>query len=161
VQCTDLTHLNGGPFFDVTSQPGSPPPNATGELPKLPEGFKPVPAVQIDTGEAATLLTFSPAVSGYQLDRLRCVPAKLSLSLAPHGLPKAMTLNDGDKVVFHVRCVAPKMLFRVKLTSDPTGIPLRAKLLIVRKSTNRPLAYVDWSRTHVVAYASSACVTMQ
>jgi hypothetical protein len=161
VQCTDLAHGSGGPFFDVMSEPGSPAPHATGALPKLPPGFKPAPAVEVDTGETATLLTSSSTVSGYQLDRTRCAPAKAALQFGSHGLPHARTLVDADHGQFHVRCAVPKILLRVQIASDGAGIPLRAKLLVVRKATNKPLVYVDWARKHLEAWASSDCVAMQ
>ena len=103
----DRVRCGGGHRGDAagrTAAPGSPASHATGELPKLPPGYEPVPAVDVVTGESATLLTFAPSVSGYQL--------------------------DGS------RCAAPRIVFRVRMTSDSEGIPLRAQVLIVRRATS-------------------------
>src|SRR4051794_8784043 len=128
VQCANLSKGGGSPFFDVTSQPGSPPPHADGELPpNLPAGFKPLPAIEVVSGDALTLLTTSFVVSGYQLDRTRCVASHASPPLSPHRLPEAMTLDRQARVVFHVRCIAPRMIVRIQLTTDSAGIPLKAK----------------------------------
>lgn len=162
VRCANLRHETGGPFFDVTSNAtGEPTTDANGKLPKPPPGFSPVPGIEIRTGDTQTLLSLSSAASGYQLDRTLCAPVRAPLTFAPHGLPLAMKLTFKDKVQFHVRCVAPRMLVRIRIVNDASGVPLRAQLLVVRVQGSRPLAYVNWSRQRAEAYASAGCVTMQ
>jgi hypothetical protein len=162
VRCTNIAHGGGGPFFDVTSTPtGDPPTDANGNLPKPPPGFSPAPAISVRTGDTLTLLNLSSAASGYQLDRSRCVPSRTALTFASHGLPEAMALAVTDKVEFHDRCVAPHMLFRIRIVNDASGVPLRAQLLVVREQGKRPLAYVSWTRDRAVAFASSGCVAIR
>jgi hypothetical protein len=160
-RCTNLRQLTGGPFFDVTSTPtGQPPTDANGNLPKPPPGFHANPGIEIRTGDTQTVLSLSSGAIGYQLDRTLCAPVKTRLTLAPHRLPLATKLTYKDSVVFHVRCVAPRMLVRIRIVSDAAGVPLRAELLVVRVQGQRPLAYVDWSRERAEAYASNGCVSI-
>ena len=162
VRCTNLRQLTGGPFFDVTSIPtGQPPADANGNLPKPPTGFKPQPGIEVSSGDTQALLSLSSAASGYQLDRTLCASARTKLSFGPHGLPLATKLTAKDSFPFHVRCVAPRMLVRIRIVSDASGVPLRAQLLVLRVQGQRPLAYVSWSRERAETYAAGACVSVQ
>ena len=162
LQCTNLNHVTGSAFFDATSTPtGEPPRDANGKLRKPPSGFEPVPGILLDTGSTLSLLTLSSAATGYKLDRIRCAPAKASLALTSHRLPHAMTLSAADRATFHVRCAVPRMLFRIRIVNDSSGVPLRAQLLVVKLQGRRPLVYVSWSREHMTAFAAPACVAMQ
>jgi hypothetical protein len=162
VRCSLLGRGGSDAYFDLYSEPGAPPPGATGQLPKnLPPGFKPLPAIDVETGDTLTVLTLSPLVSGYQLDRTRCAAAHTTLTFGPHGLPQATDLPAAAKREFHTRCAIPSAILRIRITTDQAGIPVRARLLVVRAAGGKPVAYVDWSRRRVTAYTRDAdCVPM-
>jgi hypothetical protein len=50
-----------------------------------------------------------------------------------------------------------KVTMRVQITSDTHGVPLNAKLLILRAKTGKPLIYTEWSRQTLHSWASAAC----
>jgi hypothetical protein len=156
VQCTNLTKGGVG-VFSVFAEPTGNPPIESGKIKPPPPGFRPIDGMTVETGDSLYTLRLTSLVAGYQLDRRQCLPSKTKLKLGPNGLPKHATLHVGDNE-YGERCKdVPKVVMRLRITNDPYGAPTRAQLLIVRAKTDKPLIYVDWSRTQVTAWDSPGC----
>jgi hypothetical protein len=158
VVCTNIVKA-GLPVFDAGAKPTPGPTlDENGKIRKPPPGFSPPTSMYVQTGDVMMLLTFSSGVSGYQLDRSRCIHTRQKLSFGPHGLPWALTLGANAAEQFGRRCTnVGKMAMRIQIVNDGLGVPLRAKLLIVRATTGKPLLYVEWARTLVKSWASPGC----
>jgi hypothetical protein len=160
VTCSNLTK-GGLPVFSAGGAPtGDPQLDANGKVRTPPPGFFPPTSMWVLTGDTMKLLTFSSGASGYQLDRSRCRKATTRPAFGAHGLPAALTLTVDEPEKFGRRCTnVAKITMRVEITSDAQGVPLAAKLVIVRARTGRPLIYMQWSRKVMHSWAADGCAT--
>jgi hypothetical protein len=158
VTCTNLTK-GGLPVFSAGGQPtGDPSLDANGKVKTPPPGFFPPTSLWVLSGDTMKLLIFSSQTSGYQLDRTRCVRSKAKPSFGAHGLPAALTLQNGQAEKLGRRCAdVAKITMRVHITSDAQGVPLAAKLLIERATSGKPLVYVEWGRQTLRSWSAAGC----
>jgi hypothetical protein len=157
--CTNVAKA-GLPVFEVSAIPtGDPPPaDENGNLPKPPPGFRPERSLTLQTGDVYTLLNFSTAAIGYQLDQRRCSVERKRPALSPGRLPASTPLHSGDSASFSKRCTdVAKIVVRIRIVSDTLGIPQTAQLVVVRARSRKPLVYVGWSRHLVQGYAADRC----
>lgn len=160
VTCSNLTK-GGLPVFSAGGAPtGDPQLDASGKVKTPPPGFYPPTSMWVLTGDTMKLLIFSSSASGYQLDRSRCRKATTTPAFGAHGLPAALTLTVDEPEKFGKRCTnVAKITMRVQITSDAQGVPLTARLLILRAMTGKPLIYMQWSRKVMHSWAAASCDT--
>ena len=160
VTCSNLTK-GGLPVFSAGGAPtGDPQLDENGKIRTPPPGFYPPTSMWVLTGDTMKLLIFSSGASGYQLDRSRCRKAATKPALGAHGLPAALTLTVDEPEKFGRRCInVAKITMRVQITSDAQGVPLKARLLILRASTGKPLVYMQWTRKVMHSWAAASCAT--
>lgn len=144
-------------FAAAASKPTQgPPPTST--TPHPPPGFDIVSDLAIETGNQMKLFGISGLFSGYQLDRSHCAPVKSKVDLSRHALPSAGVYKTGYYTHLSRRCVGWQLFtFRVRITNDSNGVPVKAELAVVAGKKARPLAYVRWTPGLVQTYAADVC----
>jgi hypothetical protein len=145
------------PVFDVGAAPTGPPQLENGVPVKPPPGFHPPISMQVATADHITVMTFSSGAGGYQLDRHRCVATKQRLALNTHGLPAEGTYTLDEHLNFASRCVVSRVVMRARIETDGTGVPVHARVLVVRAKGSKPLMYVDWTQDTVRGWAAPSC----
>jgi hypothetical protein len=145
------------PVWDVGAAPTGPPQLENGVPVKPPPGFHPPVSMQVATADHVTVMTFSSGAAGYQLDRRRCTPWKQKPALGSHGLALAGTYTFGEHLNFGSRCVVSRVVMRARIETDDTGVPVRARVLVLRAKTSKPLMYVDWTQQQVRGWAARTC----
>jgi len=144
-------------FASAASKPtNGPAPSST--TPHPPPGFDIVSDLAIETGNQMKLFGISALFSGYQLDRSHCAPVKTRVELARRSLPSAGVYRTGYYTHMSRRCVGWQLFtFRVRITNDGDGVPVKAELAVVAGKKSRPLAYVRWTPGLVQTYAADVC----
>lgn len=90
--------------------------------------------------------------------RCRRVPQKRKPRLSPEGLPAPLVLRNGDFQSLARRCTdVARIVVRVRIESDSLGVPRKARALVTRAKSGKPLVYVDWSRLLVEGHAAPGC----
>jgi hypothetical protein len=129
---------------------------------KPPPGFHVDPTVWITTTQGfvpntAPVFSLNSVFSGYQLDRRACPPTSMAIVLSHRGLGNPVHL-DAENLRLVRRCLGPAhFAFRVRITNDRSGIPIRVQMAVVNARTAKPLAYLTWSPSRVDGWSADSC----
>jgi len=157
LRCTGAEQ-GGVAVFTLLASPTGQPDKKNGKLIVPPAGFRPDPSVSLVTGLDQELLTFSSLEAGYSVSQSGCTRTKAKVALAPRKLSLNTNAVGGDGKIFNWRCIdVPALLLRIHLVSDADGVPLIARIALVNARTKRPLAYLNWARSRLKAYATLSC----
>jgi hypothetical protein len=144
-----------GAFISGPRRPGPP-------AKKPPPGFHVDPTVWITTTQGllpntAPVFSLNSVFSGYQLDRRACPPTSLKIDLTHEGLGNPVHL-DAKNLQLVRRCLGPAhFAFRVHITNDRSGIPIRVQLAVVNARTARRIAYLTWSPSRIDGWSADSC----
>lgn len=88
--------------------------------------------------------------AGYTVDGSACLPA------APIPLV-ASGLRPAGASVYRECPAAGTATFRIRIALSKSGLPASAKLAVRAGKTRRPVAYVEWTPSHVRAWLARGC----
>ena len=144
VSCS-LQDQGGVPGFTIGATPNTRYPSGT----PIPAGF----GVSTGANPSTLLLGVDRRFKGYRLDEQDCHRAP-KIRLDANGLPKTPTVYRGGQYrSFALECTVGRLVFRARLRTGPDGLVSSAQLAVRATKREKPIAYVDWTPTKVVAYA--------
>lgn len=112
----------------------------------------------IDTLYQTILAGASPSYkSGYSFDGSVCKQAK-TIPFTATGLKKIGTFTGSQGGGISADCaLADPATLRMRVTLGKSGAPTAATLALRGGRKLRPIAYVEWTPTHVTAWLASGC----